>query len=82
MRPLERAAWQAEHKRAKAELEALDPKKRDAKALLEVAPLAPQEAAPQDPRTQRQLDKWKDSLARDLWVDETTRILADMKKAQ
>ena len=81
VRPLERAAWQAEYKRAKADLEALDPKKRDLKALMEVAPLATQEAASQDPRTQRQLDKWKDGLARDLWVDESTRILGDMKKA-
>ncbi len=80
-KPLERTAWQAEYKRAKADLEALDPKKREAKPLMEVTPLATQEATPQDPRTQRQLDKWKDSLARDLWVDETTRILADMKKA-
>lgn len=82
MKSLERAAWQAEYKRAKADLEALDPKKRDQKPLMEVTPLATQEAAPQDPRTQRQLDKWKDGLARDLWVDETTRVLADMKKAQ
>ncbi len=82
VKPLERAAWQAEYMRAKGDLDALDPKKRESKGLLEVAPLATQEAASQDPRLLRQLDKWKDSLARDLWVDETTRILADMKKAQ
>ena len=81
VKPLERAAWQAEYKRAKADLEALDPKKRDLKALMEVAPLATQEAGSQDPRMQRQLDRWKDGLARDLWVDESTRILGDMKKA-
>ncbi|HSO32146.1 MAG TPA: carboxy terminal-processing peptidase, partial [Labilithrix sp.] len=82
VKPLERAAWQAEYKRAKADLDALDPKKREPKALMEVAPLATQEATAQDPRAQRLLDKWKDGLGRDLWVDETTRILADMKKAQ
>jgi len=82
LKPLERTAWQAEHKRAKAELDALDPKKREQKPLMTVAPLPSQEAAPQDPRMQRHLDKWKDGLARDPWVDETTRILADMKKAQ
>jgi carboxyl-terminal processing protease len=81
VKPLERAAWQAEYKRTKADLEALDPKKRDQKALMEVAALATKEATPQDPRTQRQLDKWKDGLARDPWVDETMRILGDMKKA-
>jgi carboxyl-terminal processing protease len=82
VKPLERAAWQADHVRARADLEALDPKKTEKKSLMEVAPLATPEAAAQDPRTQRQLDKWKDSLARDLWVDETTRILADMTKAR
>lgn len=81
MQPLAREAWQAEHKRMKAELEALDPKKHEPKPLMEVLPLAPQDAPAKDPRTQGRLDKWKDSLARDLWVDETTRILADMKKA-
>ena len=80
VKPLERTAWQADYKRAKAELEALDPKKHEPKPLLEVAPLSP-EGRSQDPRMQRQLDRWKDGLARDLWVDETTRILADMKKA-
>ena len=82
VKPLERAAWQAEYKRAKADLDALDPKKHEPKALMEVASLGTPETTAQDPRMQRQLDKWKDGLARDLWVDETTRILADMKKAQ
>lgn len=81
VKTLERTAWQAEHKRAKTDLEALDPKKNEKKTLMEVATLS-QEGASQDPRIQRQLDKWKESLARDLWVDETTRILADMKKAR
>jgi hypothetical protein len=80
--PVARDAWQAEYKRTKAELDSLDPKKHEPKPLMEVVPLATQEATPQssDPRTQKRLDKWKDTLARDLWVDETTRILADMKK--
>lgn len=82
VKPLERAAWQADYKRAKADLDALDPKKREQKGLMEVAPLATPEGASQDPRMQRQLDKWKDGVARDLWIDETTRILADMKKAR
>ena len=81
MKPLERMAWQADYKRAKTELEALDPKKREQKPLMEVAALS-QEGSSADPRIQRQLDRWKDGLARDPWVDETTRILADMKKAQ
>lgn len=82
VKALERAAWQVDHKRAKADLDALDPKKREQKGLMVVTPLAAQAASPSDPRTQRQLDKWKDGVARDLWIDETTRILADMKKAR
>ncbi|AKV04433.1 hypothetical protein AKJ09_11096 [Labilithrix luteola] len=78
LKPLERTAWQAEHKQAKADLEALDPKKQEKKPLMEVIALNPQTSS--DPRMQRQLDKWKDTLASDLWVDETTHILADMKK--
>jgi carboxyl-terminal processing protease len=80
VKSLRRATWQAEYKRAKAELDALDPKKREQKALMEVLALAPQEGT-QDPRTQRQLDKWRDGIARDPWVEETTRILGDMKRA-
>jgi carboxyl-terminal processing protease len=79
--PVARDAWQADSKRTKSELEGLDPKKHEPKPLLEVAPLGPQEPTTpsSDPRTQKRLDRWKDTLSRDLWVDEATRILADMK---
>jgi len=80
-KPLARDAWQAEYKRMKAELDALDPKKNEPKPLMGVAPLTQQGAPATDPRTQKRLDKWKDTLARDLWVDEATRVLGDMKKA-
>ena len=53
VKSLERTAWQAEYKRAKSDLEALDPKKHEPKALMDVAPLGTQEATPQDPRRQR-----------------------------
>lgn len=81
LKPLARAAWQADHKRAKADIEALDPKRREQKALMDITPLPTLEQAPRDPRTQRQLDKWKDGLARDPWVEESTRIVGDMKQA-
>lgn len=81
LRPLAREAWQAEHKRMKAELDALDPKKHEPKPLMEVAALTAQDTPPvADPRTKKRLDKWTDALARDLWVDESTRILQDMSK--
>jgi carboxyl-terminal processing protease len=83
---LERGAFQEENKRAKAELEAVDPKKQDRKPLLEVTGLPTGEVPPagtaDDPRIKKRLDAWKDDLARDPWVDECTRILADMKKAK
>ena len=78
VKPLERTAWQAEHKRTKADLEALDPKKKDAKPLMEVVSLTPQTSP--DARMQKQLNRWKEILASDIWVDETTRVLGDMKK--
>ena len=80
VKPLNRDAWQAEHKAMKAELDALDPKKHEPKPLMEVIGLTNDQAPSPDPRTQKRADRWKDSLAKDLWVDETTRILADMKK--
>jgi carboxyl-terminal processing protease len=88
---LERSAWQEEHKRAKAELEALDPKKETRKPVLEVEALAPLQtaAAPVTPapaagsdKVRRKLDSWKDDLARDLWVEECARILTEMRKAK
>jgi carboxyl-terminal processing protease len=81
VRPLARDAWQAEYKQMKAELDALDPKKHEPKPMMEVVPISAPETPAADPRTQKRLDKWKDTLARDLWVDESARILADMKKA-
>jgi carboxyl-terminal processing protease len=87
-RSLERGAWQEEQKRAKAELEAVDPKHQDRKPILEVTALPSLDATPvvpgappEDPRIRKRLDSWKVDLARDLFVDECTRILADMKKA-
>lgn len=81
LRPLAREAWQAEYKKMKVELDALDPKKHEPKPLMEVAPLTAEEAPAADPRTKKRLDRWRDTLAKDLWVDESTRVLGDMKKA-
>ena len=85
-RPLAREAWQSEYQRSKAERDALDPNGREQLPLMEVVPLSTHEettpgATSRDARMRERLDRWKDSLARDLWVEETTRIVADMKKA-
>jgi carboxyl-terminal processing protease len=78
--PLARDAWQADYKRMKAEVDALDPKKHEPKPMMEVVPLGAEQVPAPDPRTKKRLEKWKGTLARDLWVDESTRVLADMKK--
>ena len=80
---VQRDAWVTEYKRMKAELDALDPKKHEPKPLMEVVSLPSADAAPTspDPRIQKRLDKWKDTLAKDLWVEEVTHVLADMQKA-
>lgn len=79
---LERKAWQEEKKRGKAEIEALDPKRKDRKFVLEVEalPSPGQAAAPADEKVRARLDSWKDDLARDVWVEECARILSDMAK--
>ncbi len=86
LKPVARDAWQADYQRSKAELEALDPKDREQKPLLEVSALSASPAPPSAPapasRTRRRSERWKDELARDLWVDEAARILADMGKAR
>jgi carboxyl-terminal processing protease len=84
LKSLARDAWQAEYQRTKAELDALDPKEHEQKPLLEVEALATVPGTPPapDPRTRQRNDRWKEVLARDLWVEETTRILADMRKAR
>lgn len=82
---LEKKAWQEEKKRAKAELEALDPKKSAERApvlQVEALPVGPQAATPADEKIRHRLDRWKDDLARDVWVEECTRILGDMSKTK
>lgn len=84
LKSLVRETWVAERKQSQAKLDALDPKKHEPKPLLEVVALGAAEATPTAPdgRATPRLDKWKDTLAKDLWVEEATRVLSDMKKAR
>jgi carboxyl-terminal processing protease len=82
LEPLERNAWQAEKKRSKAELDALDPKRADRKPVLEVEALPGSSAVATDEKMRKRLDTWKEDLARDLYVQESARILADMGKTK
>ena len=38
--------------------------------------------APTDEKIRQRLDRWKDDLARDVWVEECVKILGDMAKAK
>ncbi|HEU4408502.1 MAG TPA: carboxy terminal-processing peptidase [Polyangiaceae bacterium] len=75
---LELATWQAAKKREKAEIERVDPKKIDRKPLLTVEVLPGASTATADKKLRQRLDAWQNDLARDLWVDESVRVLADM----
>lgn len=78
--PLEHDAWQQAKKAEKAQLDALDPKQKDRKPLFEVEVVGNAATSAADPKLRQRLDRWKDDLARDLWVDECARVLADMAK--
>lgn len=81
LEPLERKAWQEQKKREKAELDAVDPKLKDKKPLMDVEVLAEAGAGTAtDPKVRQRLTAWKDDLGRDLWVEECAQILADMQK--
>jgi carboxyl-terminal processing protease len=84
--PTDRATWQAERKRDKAALEAADPKLGDHKPLFKVAIVADPAVAPapgaQDKKLRERIDAWKDELARDIWVGEAVRVVADMSAAK
>ena len=84
--PTDRATWQAERKRDKEALEAADPKLGDLKPLFKVAIVADPAVAPapgaQDKKLRERIDAWKDDLARDIWVGEALRVVADMSAAK
>lgn len=78
--PLDRDTWQKAKKAEKAQLEAVDPKTKERKAVLEVESLDAAAPIPADAKLQKRLNVWKEDLARDLWVEECARILQDMAK--
>jgi carboxyl-terminal processing protease len=84
--PTDRATWQAERKRDREALEAADPKLGEQKALFKVDIVADPSVAPapgaQDKKLRERIDAWKDDLARDIWVGEAVRVVADMSAAK
>lgn len=78
---LKRETWVAERKKDKAELDAVDPKLADSKPRLTVTPIEdPATAAPPPPADKKKgrIEKWKEDLARDPWVEEAANVLKDM----
>ncbi len=83
--PLARTAWDARRKEQRAALEAVSPETTELPIKLGVKtiddPAAPPPVAPgPGGKTDDRAQKWRDSLARDPWLDETVNVLADMQK--
>jgi carboxyl-terminal processing protease len=79
--PLQLERWRAERQRDKQVLEDLSPKQKDRKPLFRVevvSDLFGPRGLAQDRKLRTRLDAWKDDLARDVWVDESLHVLADM----
>ncbi len=83
--PLLRTAWEARRKEQRAALEAVSPETTEMPVKLGVKsiddPAAPPPVAPgPGGKTDDRAQKWRDSLARDPWLDETVNVLADMQR--
>ena len=79
--PLARPAFEARRKAQHDELQAVVPDLAKAPARLTVVPLDAAAAAPVPPppgaRVDDRVTRWKDQLARDPWLAEAARVLAD-----
>ena len=87
--PLKRDTWLAERKSDKAALEGVKLKLDEGKARFDVAVVDdPDLKAPKPPgdkggkKVKSRLEKWRDELGRDPWVEESLRVLDDMKAAR
>ena len=80
--PLARAAWEAHRKQQRAAIEAASPDLKSGPAKLAVQsvdePAPPPRAAGGKPDDR--LERWRDGVARDPWIEECVNILGDMTK--
>src|SRR5690606_21556809 len=80
--PLQRTAWEKRRAEQKAALEAASPDYKKMPVKLTVTPLAESPAPATAPGPGRKADdratSWRDTLARDPWVEESVWILTDM----
>jgi carboxyl-terminal processing protease len=85
--PLKREAWQAQRKKDEESLDALDPKLEDgperfAVKLINYRPDEPAEPTPARKGGAVRVDKWKETLGHDPWVEEALFLLTDMVGVQ
>jgi carboxyl-terminal processing protease len=80
--PLAETAFIKKRERDRAEIAAATPDLDKAPARFTVQPLDAREPAIASPsgRKDSRLTKWRDSVARDPWIDECLNIFADLKK--
>ncbi|MGE3457628.1 MAG: carboxy terminal-processing peptidase [Kofleriaceae bacterium] len=82
--PLARPAWEARRKTQRAALDAVQPDLKNTPARMTVVSIE-DASATRSPsatgKTDDKLVKWRESLARDPWVEECVAILADMAAA-
>jgi carboxyl-terminal processing protease len=84
--PLKLESWVQQRDKDREALDRLDAKldegpERFSVKLVEYRPVAPNPAAPARESSRQRVDKWKDTLARDPWVEETLHLLADMERS-
>jgi carboxyl-terminal processing protease len=78
--PLDERAWRDKKAASKASLDAEDPKLKDRAPALSVEALREKGTpAPTDPVVKKKLDAWQDELARDPWLEESLRVVDDMR---
>ena len=80
--PLARAAWEAHRKQQRAALDAASPDLKTGPAKLVVKSIDDPALPPPGPggRKDDRLERWRDGVARDPWVEECVNILGDMAK--
>ena len=80
--PLARAAWEAHRKQQRAALEAASPDLKTGPAKLVIKSIDDPALPPPGPggRKDDRLERWRDGVAHDPWVEECVNILGDMAK--
>jgi carboxyl-terminal processing protease len=81
--PLKREAWLLQRDQDREALDKLDAKldegpERFSVKLVEYRPVAPNPVAPARESSRPRVDRWKESLAHDPWVQESLNLLLDM----